>query len=232
MTTVCEKTIRAALVERYLTSKDEQCDQLLDAVQRLSKYDEKGLTPYIHMLVDYDALRKEADRSAETGDQLSTDRPTQVTHAEATQTMLWLTETLSHVAAEDKPAVERLRQVISESQDVDVAVQASSQDLLYEKLQSSQDKYRKWLQSLPVKDALEHSSEYSTREDILMSVDVIELSEDKAQALLQLEDPMGEIYTYYSKNDPRYMEDIVDAIKGQAQTVLNGPQQSETTQQM
>ena len=242
MTTVCEKTIRAAIAERYLTSHDEQCDDILDAVQRLSKYNGIGLAQHIDIVRDYDALRKEAELCAETGDQLLEERPLDVTRAEATQTMLWLKSALDHVSDEDKPAVESLRKVISESQHIDVDVQASTNDLLYEKLQDSQDKYRKWLNTLPVQDALEHNYDYTIREEILSCVatrgdlksclDEDLLTDEQAQALLQCDDPLSDICNHFKENDPKYMDGIIKAIRGQAQVVMASPRQSVGVYQM
>ena len=56
---------------------------------------------------------------------------------------------------------------------------------LYEKMKAEQDKYRDWLLSQPPAEILNHTYEYTIREDILMCMEDAELSPKQAKALLK-----------------------------------------------
>ena len=58
------------------------------------------------------------------------------------------------------------------------------QQSLYDKLSREQDKYRDWLKGQPPEEILHHSYEYTVREDILMSMEELTLSEAETRALL------------------------------------------------
>jgi len=55
---------------------------------------------------------------------------------------------------------------------------------LYEKMAAEQDKYRDWLKSQPPEEILHHTYEYTVREDIVMAMEDLELTDAQAQALL------------------------------------------------
>ena len=46
---------------------------------------------------------------------------------------------------------------------------------LYQKMEREQDKYRKWLVQCPPEEILSHAYEYVVREDILMSMEELNL---------------------------------------------------------
>ena len=58
---------------------------------------------------------------------------------------------------------------------------------LYEKMAAEQDKFRDWLKSQPPEEILHHTYEYTIREDIVMAMEELELT-DRApgSALLDL----------------------------------------------
>ena len=58
------------------------------------------------------------------------------------------------------------------------------QQSLYDKLSREQDKYRDWLKGQPPEEILHHSYEYTVREDILMSMEELTLSEAEIGMLL------------------------------------------------
>ena len=49
--------------------------------------------------------------------------------------------------------------------------------LLYEKMSDEQDIFRDWLKSLPREEMLYHAYEYSVREDIVMAMENMELTD-------------------------------------------------------
>ena len=48
--------------------------------------------------------------------------------------------------------------------------------LLYDKMKAEQDKYRDWLLSQPPEEILNHTYEYTMREDIVVCMEELELS--------------------------------------------------------
>ena len=48
---------------------------------------------------------------------------------------------------------------------------------LYEKMAAEQDKYRDWLKSQPPEKILHHTYEYTVREDIVMAMEELELTD-------------------------------------------------------
>lgn len=57
--------------------------------------------------------------------------------------------------------------------------------LLYDKMKAEQDKYRDWLLNQPPEEILNHTYEYTMREDIVMCMEELELSPKQAKALLR-----------------------------------------------
>ncbi|OLA09757.1 MAG: hypothetical protein BHV90_01515 [Clostridiales bacterium 42_27] len=51
---------------------------------------------------------------------------------------------------------------------------------LYEKMAAEQDKYRDWLKSQPPEEILHHTYEYTVREDIVMAMEELELTDAQA----------------------------------------------------
>ncbi len=95
-------------------------------------------------------------------------------------------------------------------------INKEANDKLYEKMTAEQDKYRKWLLSLPPQEILNHAYEYTVREDVMCSLEDIELDERDAVALLKSPAPLEDIYKDWQKRDPTYMEDIRDTILDRA----------------
>lgn len=90
------------------------------------------------------------------------------------------------------------------------------QQSLYDKLSREQDKYRDWLKGQPPEEILHHSYEYTVREDILMSMEELTLSEAKTRALLLSPSPMAILYDKFSDLETGYMDTIRDSIEDTA----------------
>ena len=56
---------------------------------------------------------------------------------------------------------------------------------LYEKMKAEQDKYRAWLLHQELSEIINHTYEYTMREDIVMCMEELELEPEKARALLR-----------------------------------------------
>ena len=90
------------------------------------------------------------------------------------------------------------------------------QQSLYDKLSREQDKYRDWLKGKPPEEILHHSYEYTVREDILMSMEELTLSEAETRALLLSPSPMAILYDKFSDLETGYMDTIRDSVEATA----------------
>ena len=70
---------------------------------------------------------------------------------------------------------------------------------LYEKMAAEQDKYRDWLKSQPPVFVLNHAYEYIIREDIVMAMEQLELTDAQAQALLDSPTPLADVSRHFEK---------------------------------
>ena len=57
---------------------------------------------------------------------------------------------------------------------------------LYEKMAAEQDKYRGWLKSQSPEEVLNHAYEYTIREDIVMAMEELELTDTQAVSYTHL----------------------------------------------
>ena len=64
---------------------------------------------------------------------------------------------------------------------------------LYEKMAAEQDKFRDWLKSQPPEEILHHTYEYTVREDIVMAMEELELTDAQAKALLESPSPLADV---------------------------------------
>ena len=87
---------------------------------------------------------------------------------------------------------------------------------LMDKLSREQDKYRDWLKGQPPEEILHHSYEYTVREDILISMEELTLSEAETRALLLSPSPMAILYDKFSDLETGYMDTIRDSIEDTA----------------
>lgn len=100
---------------------------------------------------------------------------------------------------------------------------------LYEKMATEQEKYRDWLKSQPPEEILHHTYEYTVREDIVMAMEELELTDTQAQALLESSSPLADVYRYFEKLETGYMDVIRDSIENRADDVCRAKEELRTT---
>ena len=100
---------------------------------------------------------------------------------------------------------------------------------LYEKMATEQEKYRDWLKSQPPEEILHHTYEYTVREDIVMAMEELELTDTQAQALLESPSPLVDVYRYFEKLETGYMDVIRDSIENRADDVCRAKEELRTT---
>lgn len=88
--------------------------------------------------------------------------------------------------------------------------------LLYEKMKAEQDKYRNWLLTQEPAEILNHTYEYTMREDIVMAMEELELTPKQAKALLKSPCPLDDVYKEFKDREVEHMDTIRDSIETEA----------------
>ena len=91
---------------------------------------------------------------------------------------------------------------------------------LYEKMFAEQKTYRDWLLAQEPAEILSHTYEYTTREDILISVECNSLSGKQCCALLKSPCPLGDVFKDFEKRETGHMDNIRDTIECRANAVI------------
>ena len=91
---------------------------------------------------------------------------------------------------------------------------------LFEKMKAEQDKYRDWLASQEPSEILNHTYEYTMREDIVMCMEELELEPEKARALLRSPCPLSDVYKEFRDRETKHMDAIRNSIETEADKSL------------
>lgn len=91
---------------------------------------------------------------------------------------------------------------------------------LYERMFSEQEKYRRWLLTLPPAEILQHAYEYVMREDILLSQETSDLTDAQAKALLKSPTPLTDTFKDWEKRETSHMDDIHETLECRANKIL------------
>lgn len=79
---------------------------------------------------------------------------------------------------------------------------------LYKKMFAEQESYENWLLGQSPRDILDHTYEYTIREDILLYLECMDLEDEECVALLALDTPLDAVYQYYDRCENSHMDDI------------------------
>ena len=77
---------------------------------------------------------------------------------------------------------------------------------LYQKAWRELQQYRRWLLSLPKEEILSRAYGYAMREDILLSLENVDLTPEQQQTLLRMPDVLENVYKRFDKCDCTYMD--------------------------
>ena len=91
---------------------------------------------------------------------------------------------------------------------------------LYQKMFAEQEQFRNWLLTQPPDEILKHSYEYTTREDILLSLEYHDLSDKQANALLKSPAPLGDVFKKWEGWETNHMSNIWECVECRANEVL------------
>ena len=72
---------------------------------------------------------------------------------------------------------------------------------LYQKMFAEQETYREWLLSRPSEEVLNHTYEYTVREDILLSMEYNDLPDAQAKALLKSPSPLADVFRDWEQDN-------------------------------
>lgn len=93
-------------------------------------------------------------------------------------------------------------------------------DTLYKKFSAEQDNYRAWLLKQPPEEILNHTYEYTVREDILITMENIELCPEQAAALLWKGTTLSDLYRSFTKVETGYMDTLSETVENTAKDIL------------
>ncbi len=93
--------------------------------------------------------------------------------------------------------------------------------LLYEKMEREQEKYKAYLLEQSPSEILYHTYQYAMREDILMTMEDLELSPQQAKVLLKSPCPLEDVYKEFAAQETDHMDNIRNAIETRANTVID-----------
>ena len=77
-------------------------------------------------------------------------------------------------------------------------IREERQKTLYARMKEEQEQFREWLKTRPAQEILKHTYEYTIREDILMCMEELELSEEQVTMLLKSPFPLSEAYMEFT----------------------------------
>ena len=97
---------------------------------------------------------------------------------------------------------------------------------LFQQMTAAQAKYRAWLLTQPPNVILDHACAYTVREDIVMEMSVLELSEAQIEALLKSHNPLADIYNEWNKTETHHMDDVRDVIEARANAVIQAEKET------
>ena len=92
---------------------------------------------------------------------------------------------------------------------------------LFTKMNEEMQEFADWLLKQAPEVILNHAIEYATKFDILSVMEVTELSEDQARALLTLEEPLDTIYKSYDGSSSNSLDVLVSFIEDKADEMVS-----------
>ena len=91
---------------------------------------------------------------------------------------------------------------------------------LLTRMAGEQKIYRDWLLKMTPEQILEHTYEYSVREDILILMDSMELKRSQIAALLESPCPLADAFKEFRNRDTGYMDVLRECLEDRANEVL------------
>lgn len=83
---------------------------------------------------------------------------------------------------------------------------------LYDMMHAEQQNYREWLMKQQPEEILSHTYEFTVREDILVALEQVELSDNLMKALMDSPSPLQEVYEMFADKETDYMQTLRNTI--------------------
>ena len=83
---------------------------------------------------------------------------------------------------------------------------------LYDMMHAEQQNYREWLMKQQPEEILSHTYEFTVREDILVALEQVELSDNLMKALMDSPSPLQEVYEMFADKETDHMQTLRDTI--------------------
>lgn len=97
---------------------------------------------------------------------------------------------------------------------------------LYEKMRAEQEQYRNYILSQRPEEILNHTWEYTMREDMVMAMETLDLTPAQAKALLKSPHPLSDVMKEFRDRETDHMDTIRDSIESRAKEVLKRERQA------
>jgi hypothetical protein len=91
---------------------------------------------------------------------------------------------------------------------------------LYNRVLDEQMEWKKWLLSQSPEEVLNHSYEYTSREDIILALEYTDLSDERCLALLKSPCLLADIFTEFERMESDHMDEIRQSIESRADHVI------------
>ena len=91
---------------------------------------------------------------------------------------------------------------------------------LYKRMTAEQQKYKEWLLEQPPNAILDNACKFTVREDIVMELEVLELTGAQAAALLRSRTPLADVYKAWQQTETNHMNDVRDVIEARANAII------------
>ena len=91
---------------------------------------------------------------------------------------------------------------------------------LHQKMAAEQARYREMLLALPPDEILEHAGEYALREYILVATKHQQIHDDRAEALLSLDNPLEAVCDHHEKYGVSCLRDVLNSVIGKANAIM------------
>ena len=91
---------------------------------------------------------------------------------------------------------------------------------LYDRMAAEQQAYKEWLLAQPPNVILDNACKFTVRENIVMEMEVLELTDVQATALLRSRTPLADVYRAWERVETHHMDDVRDVIETCADSVI------------
>ena len=97
---------------------------------------------------------------------------------------------------------------------------------LYDKMADEQERFKHNLLGLTPEQVLDHAYEYAMRQDILIEMEALNLSPQRAAALLESPFPLADVYKDFLDMETGHMDNIRECIEGRAESLLEAQREA------